>query len=83
MARHNREGQGVDQRGFAYRVGYQPDCAQSNRAELRVSRRVAPPPRSRIQAWCAALPAAEEQCDDGKDNDEDCLVDEEDPDCGG
>ena len=25
MARHNREGQGADQRGFAYRVSYQPD----------------------------------------------------------
>ena len=25
MARHNREGQGADQRGFEYRVSYQPD----------------------------------------------------------
>lgn len=25
MARHNREGTGADQRGFEYRVGYQPD----------------------------------------------------------
>ena len=25
MARHNREGFGADQRGFEYRVGYQPD----------------------------------------------------------
>lgn len=25
MARHNREGNGVDQRGFAYSVNYQPD----------------------------------------------------------
>ncbi len=25
MARHNREGHGVDQRGFEYRVNYQPD----------------------------------------------------------
>jgi hypothetical protein len=25
MARHNRDGQGADQRGFAYEVNYQPD----------------------------------------------------------
>lgn len=25
MARHNREGQGADQRGYEYRVSYQPD----------------------------------------------------------
>lgn len=25
MARHNREGQGADQRGFEYRISYQPD----------------------------------------------------------
>lgn len=25
MARHNREGQGVDQRGFQYGISYQPD----------------------------------------------------------
>lgn len=25
MARHNREGVGVDQRGFTYRLSYQPD----------------------------------------------------------
>lgn len=25
MARHNREGRGTDQRGFEYRVSYQPD----------------------------------------------------------
>jgi hypothetical protein len=66
-----------------WHVGYQPDCPQSNRAELRISRRVAPPPRSRIQAWCTPLPVIEAQCDDGQDNDEDCLVDGDDPDCSG
>jgi hypothetical protein len=25
VARHNREGKGTDQRGFAYRISYQPD----------------------------------------------------------
>lgn len=28
MARHNREGQGSDQRGFDYRIGFQPDWLQ-------------------------------------------------------
>ncbi len=28
MARHNREGQGSDQRGFDYSIGYQPDWLQ-------------------------------------------------------
>ena len=28
MARHNREGKGTDQRGFVYRVSYQPDWLQ-------------------------------------------------------
>ncbi len=28
MARHNREGRGADQRGFDYRIGYQPDWLQ-------------------------------------------------------
>jgi hypothetical protein len=28
MARHNREGQGSDQRGFDYRINYQPDWLQ-------------------------------------------------------
>ena len=25
MARHNRDGQGVDQRGYQYEIGFQPD----------------------------------------------------------
>jgi len=28
MARHNRDGRGSDQRGFDYRIGYQPDWLQ-------------------------------------------------------
>jgi hypothetical protein len=34
VARHNREGEGVDQRGFTYRVSYQPDWLRS----VKVSR---------------------------------------------
>ena len=28
MARHNRDGRGSDQRGYDYRIGYQPDWLQ-------------------------------------------------------
>ncbi len=28
MARHNRDGRGSDQRGFDYKIGYQPDWLQ-------------------------------------------------------
>ncbi len=34
MARHNREGEGTDQRGFTYTVSYQPDWLR----HVRVSR---------------------------------------------
>lgn len=34
MARHNREGEGVDQHGFAYRISYQPDWLR----KVRISR---------------------------------------------
>ena len=34
MARHNREGVGIDQRGFSYRVSYQPDWLR----QVKVSR---------------------------------------------
>ena len=36
MARHNREGTGVDQLGHRYRISYQPDWLR----EVRVSRRL-------------------------------------------
>lgn len=36
MARHNREGRGVDQCGFGYRISYQPDWLE----RIRVTRRL-------------------------------------------
>lgn len=36
MARHNREGRGVDQCGFSYRISYQPDWLD----RIRVTRRL-------------------------------------------
>lgn len=36
MARHNRDGAGVDQRGFTYRVSYQPDWLR----HVKVTRRL-------------------------------------------
>ena len=36
MARHNREGQGADQRGFEYGVNYQPDWLK----QVKVTRRL-------------------------------------------
>lgn len=37
MSRHNRQGEGVDQRGFRYRISYQPDWLD----RIRVTRRLA------------------------------------------
>ena len=36
MSRHNRQGRGVDQRGFRYRISYQPEWLD----RIRVSRRL-------------------------------------------
>ncbi len=36
MARHNREGTGTDQRGFEYRISYQPDWLR----HVKISRRL-------------------------------------------
>ena len=37
MARHNREASGVDQRGFHYRISYQPDWVDRIRVTRRLS----------------------------------------------
>jgi hypothetical protein len=62
-------------------IGYQPACASSNFAQVRVSRRADPPPRSFSLVHCLPIPQQESLCNDGVDNDEDCLVDAADPDC--
>jgi hypothetical protein len=62
-------------------VGYDPNCETSNRAALVVSRRNDPPPRTFAEVSCLGIEATETQCADGVDNDQDCLIDSEDPDC--
>ncbi|MDY0001346.1 MAG: hypothetical protein RBU30_08645 [Polyangia bacterium] len=63
-------------------IVYDPICEASRGAALRVSRRVDPPPRTFAELTCDAIPATETNCYDGRDEDEDCLMDLNDPDCG-
>lgn len=46
-----------------------------------VARQADPPPRSFLDVCCSLIPERETRCDDGEDEDGDCLVDLEDPDC--
>jgi hypothetical protein len=64
-----------------WQVGYQESCPVSNFAELLVSRRADPPPRTFVNVACTQISQTEQLCNDGRDNDEDCLVDQDDPDC--
>jgi hypothetical protein len=50
-------------------------------AGFRIVRGEDPAPRTFADGRCAIIPITEELCSDGRDNDEDCLIDEEDPDC--
>ena len=50
-------------------------------AGFRIVRGEDPPPRTFADGRCAIISATEQLCSDGKDNDEDCLIDEDDPDC--
>jgi hypothetical protein len=67
--------------GACWHVGYVELCERSNHAEVIVSRTEEPPPRSFTDLRCVLIPQDEQICDDGLDNDEDGLVDLEDPDC--
>jgi hypothetical protein len=64
-----------------WHVGYSEICERANHAELVISRREAPPPRSFASTSCTLILQHELRCADGEDNDEDGLVDLEDPDC--
>ncbi len=64
-----------------WHINYQEACAVSNYAEIIISRRSDPPPRSFANVACEQLPTDELLCNDQKDNDEDCLVDMDDPCC--
>jgi hypothetical protein len=64
-----------------WHIAFNAACQASQAAELVVSRRADPPPRSFIDVACELIPAQEECCWDGEDNDGDCLTDQDDPDC--
>jgi hypothetical protein len=62
-------------------VNFEWSCPESNFAEIRVARRTDPPPNSFAEVTCETVPEREASCYDGEDDDEDCLVDLDDPDC--
>lgn len=45
------------------------------------ARAAEPPVRTFVEATCRLTGPTEHLCHDGRDNDEDCLTDGEDPDC--
>ncbi|MFH2006510.1 MAG: hypothetical protein ABI333_07995 [bacterium] len=79
---HPNERDGMLPVPACWHINYQPLCPGSNFTEMIVSRQTDPPPRSFTQAQCLAIPQREELCNDLQDNDQDCYVDLEDPDCG-
>ncbi len=64
-----------------WHVVFNPDCPDSNYAELRAARRTDPPPRTFLVYSCEQVERNETLCDDGVDNNENCLVDMNDPCC--
>jgi len=64
-----------------WHVNYQENCPGSNFAELIISRRTDPPPRLYSNAACRQISGVEQLCNDLQDNDENCLVDLDDPCC--
>lgn len=65
-----------------WQMTYDARCEESNGAKVVVSRREPLPPRSMTSVACNAVTQTEYHCNDGQDNDGDCLTDAEDPDCG-
>ena len=49
--------------------------------EILISRKTDPPPRSFSDVACQQIAKDEQLCNDMADNDEDCLVDMDDPCC--
>jgi len=64
-----------------WHMAYNPACPDSNYAELRAARRTDPPPRTFLAYSCMQIPRDEQLCNDLQDNDEDCLIDTDDPCC--
>jgi hypothetical protein len=46
-----------------------------------IVRAAEPPSSNRVDRRCVCMPRRERACDDGQDNDQDCLADSNDPDC--
>lgn len=64
-----------------WHINYQEMCEGSNYSEILISRQSDPPPRSFSEVACVQIAQHEQLCNDGVDNDEDCLIDADDPDC--
>jgi len=64
-----------------WHISYQENCPDSNYAEIVISRKTDPPARSFTDVACRQISRDEQLCNDHKDNDEDCLVDYDDPCC--
>lgn len=64
-----------------WHIGFEELCTKSNGARLVVSRRFVLPPRSFTDVACWQIARDEQLCNDLQDNDEDCLVDQDDPCC--
>ncbi len=64
-----------------WHINYQENCPISNFAEIIISRKTDPPPRSFSEVACQQISRDEQLCNDMADNDEDCLVDQDDPCC--
>ncbi len=66
-----------------WHVAHNPACAGSRGAEVLIARRFTPILDPVTEVLCQMSPATEQCCYDGIDNDADCLVDLDDPDCEG
>ncbi len=64
-----------------WHIRYQERCPESNYSELIIARRADPPPRAITELACRQIAPKEDLCNDQQDNDENCLVDAEDPCC--
>jgi hypothetical protein len=56
-------------------------CSAAAGVELVIARRTDPPPRSFTKVSCAGFQTTEQLCNDKIDNDQDSLIDSNDPDC--
>jgi len=64
-----------------WHITHEPGCTQSNQAAVAVSRQTLPPPSTYVELSCDHLYPTEADCENGIDDDQDCLDDNEDPDC--